>query len=496
MTNSARLVTNATVSVAQTIISGLVLFLLYRYLIDQLGAEQLGLWSVVLASTAITRLSDMGLTGSVVKYVARYHALNDEESISSVIQTAALSIALVMGGVILLIYPLLDNVLALAVPEASMDMAKQILPFAVLSLWIGSISSVFQSGLDGCQRMDIRNYLLIVGNILFLGSAYILVPLYGLVGIAIGQVIQGLFLLVICWLTLKHLLKALPKLPIYWSRAKFKEMFSYALNFQINSIAILFIDPIIKFYMSRFGGLSSAAYYEMASQVITRLRGLLLAANQALVPAVAVLHETTPEKVRELYLKVYRMLFFLAIPLFAAILITLPIISMLWIGREESQFIEFGSLLAVCWGINILASTSFFINLGTGDLRWNTIALVTMAIMNTILGFYFGSLFGGLGVVVSFVFSLILSSLLLFYSIHRSYLIPWRSIFPPEHNLLVLVAVICTFIYFALCISNIMNLYTFQYAAISFGLLIISTGVVMWFHPYKKSLMDRKRVKP
>src|SRR5512139_639670 len=266
--NSRRLISNATVSVVQTVISGLVLFLLYRYLIVHLGAEQLGLWSVILASTSVARLSDLGLTGSVVKFVARYRALKDDEQAAEVVQTAGISIALVMAVLLLMIYPLLDDVLKLSIPSQSMQQALSILPWAVLSLWLGSVGSVFQSGLDGCQRMDIRNLLMMLGNLLFLGAALWLVPLYGLVGLAVAQAAQGLLLMIANWLVLRHHLKSLPWLPGHWSKAKFKEMFGYAVNFQINSIAILLFDPITKLLMSRYGGLSGAAYYEMASQLV------------------------------------------------------------------------------------------------------------------------------------------------------------------------------------------------------------------------------------
>ena len=60
---------NARVSIAQTIVVGLVLFILYRYLLATIGVEQLGLWSVVLASTSISRISELGLSGSVVKFL-------------------------------------------------------------------------------------------------------------------------------------------------------------------------------------------------------------------------------------------------------------------------------------------------------------------------------------------------------------------------------------------------------------------------------------------
>jgi O-antigen/teichoic acid export membrane protein len=487
----SRLTRNATVSVAQVIFSGLVLFVVYRYLIDHLGAEQLGLWSVVLASTSVARLSDMGLTGSVVKFVARYRALKDEVQAADVVQTAAISIAGVMAILCIAVYPLLDDVLALAVPEKSMAQALLILPWAVFSLWIGSVGSVFQSALDGCQRMDIRNVLMVVGNILFLVATLCLVPGYGLVGLAIGQIMQGTLLLLVSWLTLRRQLKSLPWLPMLWSKAKFKEMLGYAVNFQINAIAILLFDSIIKLLMSRYGGLSSAGYYEMANQLVAKLRALLISANQALVPTVAELHEAVPEKIRELYLKVYRMLLFVSFPLYAGILISLPIISVLWIGHIEAHFLLFGALLCVGWGINTLIAPAYFINLGTGNLKWNTIAHVSMAIINLLLGLFLGKVVGALGVVIAAMTALVFASGLVIFALHRQYQISFGMIFPREHIPLMLAAIVSIALSGWLNIDQFFGQKTLLVGAINIGIFTLLMLVCLWLHPYKKILLER-----
>jgi O-antigen/teichoic acid export membrane protein len=486
-----RLISNATVSVVQTLISGAVLFLLYRYLIAHLGTEQLGLWSVILASTSVARLSDMGLTGSVVKFVARYRALQEDDQAAEVVQTAAISIALVMAVLVLAVYPLLDVVLRLAIPVASMAQAMSILPWAVFSLWLSSVGGVFQSGLDGCQRMDIRNILMIVGNVFFLMAAIWLVPHYGLLGLAVGQVVQGLLLTVASWLVLRHQLTTLPWLPVHWSKAKFKEIFSYAVNFQINSIAILLFDPITKLLMSRYGGLSSAAYYEMASQLVVKLRALLIAANQALVPAVAELHETSPEKVRELYLNAYRLLFFVAVPFYATILIALPMVSVLWIGRSEPQFMLFGALLAVGWGLNTLTGPAYFLNLGTGDLKWNSISHVVMAILNVLLSLILGPMLGGLGVAISAMFALVVSSWIVIYTLCNQYKISFRTIVPSEHYLLLIVVLCCIAISIWINAIHLLNQASLLTGVINLGVYLLILGVVMWRHPYKALLVGK-----
>lgn len=49
---------NAMMAVLQTLVMGAILFFLYRYLLRTIGVEQLGLWSLVLASTSVTPVAD------------------------------------------------------------------------------------------------------------------------------------------------------------------------------------------------------------------------------------------------------------------------------------------------------------------------------------------------------------------------------------------------------------------------------------------------------
>ncbi|MCT2533594.1 lipopolysaccharide biosynthesis protein [SAR92 clade bacterium H231] len=489
MFNSRRLIGNATVSVIQALISGLVLFFLYRYVIAYLGLEKLGLWSVVLASTSVARLSDMGLTGSVLKFVARYRARNDDGQAAEVVQTAVISIALAMAVIIFAVYPFLDNVLTLAIPEESMPQALRLLPWAVLSLWLGSVASVFQSGLDGCQRMDIRNILMIIGNLLFFVAALWLIPRYGLDGLAIGQAGQGLFLILASWAMLRRQIISLPWVPVHWSKVKFKEMFSYAVNFQINTIAILLFEPVIKLLMSRYGGLSSAGFYEMSSQLVTRLRALIIAASQALTPAVADLHEIAPEKNRGLYLKSYSILFFCVIPFYGAILISLPLVSVLWIGQLESQFLLFGMWLIAGWAMNTLAGPAYFFNLGTGDLGWNSVAHVSMAILNVLLGSYLGQRFGALGVVIGSMIALIFASLFILFFFHKKQKISFWNLVPKDHLILFPPAVFCIIFSAWAYKTNWFfdNVFLGGWIGISLYLLLISAAI--WSHSYRTKLI-------
>ncbi len=58
---------NALMSIVQIIIISVVLFILYKFLLKTIGVEQLGIWSLVLATTSVSQIANFGLSGSVFR---------------------------------------------------------------------------------------------------------------------------------------------------------------------------------------------------------------------------------------------------------------------------------------------------------------------------------------------------------------------------------------------------------------------------------------------
>ena len=93
---------NASASIIQISVSSLSLIILYRILIKAIGIEQFGIWSIVLATTSMAQLASMGITGSIVNYVAKYSAMDENNKISLLLETASTSIAIVFIFVLLI----------------------------------------------------------------------------------------------------------------------------------------------------------------------------------------------------------------------------------------------------------------------------------------------------------------------------------------------------------------------------------------------------------
>jgi len=472
---------NALISVLQIVLIGIVIFILYKFLLVTIGAKQLGIWSIVLATSSVSQIANFGFSGSVVKFVAKYTALKENQNASNVVQTAVISLGSFVGILLLIFYPAFTKILSIIVAVDSLPLALDILPYALLSLWLMMIVSVFQSALDGFQRIDLRSIILTCSSILNLILCIILAPPYGLMGVAYARVAQMLVTLIVSWFVLKQYIK-LPLLPCKWNKQLFREILSYGLKFQTISIAIMFYDPVTKGLLSKFGSLSMVGYYEMASRMVQQFRALVVSANQVLFPAIADLKEKSPEKIASVYQTSYQLLFYISVPLFSLIIVSLPLISQLWIGYYERIFVIFGSLLAVGWFLNTLNAPAYFVNLGIGELRWNVVSHVAIALLNAVLGLIFGVYFRGNGVVIAWVISLALGSSLIYLPYHIKHKIPLTDLLPRESRLLIAVSILG--VVFITAIQGKMI-----YMIIIPAIFTVTILIILWFHSMRIRLI-------
>src|SRR5574337_153421 len=321
----------------------------------------LGVWSVVLATTSIGNIANLGFSSSVVKFASKYNAKGDADTVARLIETSTVSLGVLAGALLVLFYPLAKWLLGLAVPARELGTALMLLPYALTSLWFTLVAGVFQSGLDGFQRTDLRSALLITGSLTNLALSVIMIKRFGLPGLAYAQLTNSIILLVISWLMLKRNAAGLSCFPCRFDTGLSKEMTKYGSKLQVMFILVMLIDPVTKALLTRFGGLAMVGYFDMANRMIAQFRALIISANQVLVPTIADLQETNPALIENVYRDSYRILAFFALPLFSTIIAVAPIISELWIGQYERVFVFFTILLSIGWFFNILTVPAYFV---------------------------------------------------------------------------------------------------------------------------------------
>lgn len=473
----------------QLVVSSLVMFVLYRSILRILGVESLGVWSVVLATVSASRFTEFGFSASITRFVAKYLGDGEEKIASCAIQTAFISVSIVLALLLPVVFLLLRSIFPLFLSGVALAEAYKLLPYAVVSLFLTVTAGISQSGLEGCQRYDLRAFLVVGGQFVFLFAALTLAPWLGLIGLAWAQICQGTILLIVGWLLLRRTIPDLPPFPRKWQKVQFREMLNYGVQFQISNLALMLFDPLTKALLGKYGGMSAAGYYEMASQFVSKARALIVSANQVLVPVVANSVVFDTKQLSSLYQVNQRLLWFVTLPLYTAAAAGTPVLSVLWIGHYEPYFVFCACMLAFAWCLNTFNVPAYFFNLGSGRIAWNMISNIWTGGCNAILGSFLGIIFGAKGVVCAMLVSLVTGSAIILVEFHLKNKIIWKYLFPSEARLLVLASIFALIIFYLLLnkvvLINSFSIYLLH-ATLPLAIIVLS----LWYHPIRPKVQN------
>jgi len=486
-----QIVRNSTLSVLQALVNIFVLFFLYRYLISKLGENLVGVWSLTTAATSMFSVAQFGFTRSLVKYVAKYKAKDDFTSISNLIQTVFISLAIIIGVVCLIAYPVLYYLLDFIIKGKEILVARDILVWVIIMFFIRNIAAIFQSSLDGLQRMDIRGIIVISSVIVFFVSTIIMVPEYGIKGVLFAQLLQYVVVFVVSVICIKLKYKDINLFPRKWKRELFSEAYLYGIKFQFISVCQVLTDPITKAFLSRFGGLNLVTYYEMAYKMSAHARLLVVFANGAIVPAVAEYIEKTPELIKRIYKRSNDIIFLFSFSVFPLIVLSSPIISKLWIGEINNYFVLFAAILAGSVLFSTISMPAFQVNMGTGNLKANVVSNIVLAVTNLVLGSSLGFYFGGIGVVAGFAFATALSGITVLWIYFKENSLNIRDLISIENSRFFYITqslfVILTVILIFLSSFNLFLVIN-ALAVVAYIVILI---IVFWQNSYKNYLFEK-----
>ncbi len=503
MLNKKKLILNAGSSIAQIFVSGIALFILYKYLLIIIGAETLGIWALVLSASSLVQFANLGITGSIVKHIADYDAVGDRDKMSLAVQTAVFSIGALSIAIIAAIFPLAHYYFEFALEPDDYANAVEILPIALLCFWLSMITSVYQGALYGRHLIAERNYVLMLDSVLHLILCLALASEYGLIGLAFARAFQNIISLLLTVMLLKRSLQELPVFPLRWSKKLFKEMFNYAINFQVITLLVMLFDPITKGFLSRYTSVSVVSYYEMANKLIQLVRSIVVSVNNVLVPSFAKLQQTDQKKAQELYSKSYKVVFYLAFSIFGFVIAGSPLTSFLWIGKFEEAFVLSMVFLSVGWLINTISVPTYFYGMGTGNMKLNVLSHVVMTLSNIALILLIGQIMDGMGVILVSSLAIGLGGVVLNIMYFKTEGLMMSELVPKQSRTLlvsfILGLVVSYFIYLlemqlSGTFSTIFHISKIWSEVIALCLIIVGYVAVMfvpmWRHPIRKSIFS------
>lgn len=180
-----KIVLNISSNYLGAIVNIVVALILTPLLVRHLGDIGFGVWITISTIIIFIGYIDLGLGDAIVKYVAEYKEVSDENTLQKTIGTA-LSIYLILG-VVALILSLFISIFVTSffnIPSDYTEVARTGLMFFGLLLLIEFPSTALYSIIEGHQRYDILNIVGIISTIIEALATVVLVLLdYGLLEI-------------------------------------------------------------------------------------------------------------------------------------------------------------------------------------------------------------------------------------------------------------------------------------------------------------------------
>lgn len=379
---------NSIFSAIEVVVNGLGLFFIYRGVVQQLGLSDLGVWSIVLATTAFGRVADVGIAAGLARFIATSNSRNRHDVSSTYFSTALISVFILMGVVALLGWAPLSYALQLTLDGEALSKANDLLPWALLTFWLLNLNAVVAATLLGIQRSDLRATASIAGMALQVVASHALISTHGLEGLAWAQAAQYVLSLVLGFAAI-HWASSI-RVSAEIDRSTLRELIGFGAKLQVGTIANLVFEPTCKMILGAVSGPAAVGLFEMAYRMVYQVRGIAVMSAQNLVPAFASAIQDGPSQLAKIFRHGTRACAVASTVLMCGVTAGSPLASKLWLGHVDPLFCQLTAILCVCWAINITCAPSYFLGVARGTVNANISGQIVTALLAPILAYALG----------------------------------------------------------------------------------------------------------
>ena len=398
-------------------------FLMTPLILHRIGVAGYGTWAVFLAINGLTSLADLGLVGTLSKFVAEYSARHDVAALTKLLNsglTLFLLLDLTIGAAVWLAAPILVTRLfrGSAVPGAELIV---LLRCFLIVIAANILTQLFASVTTGLQRLDLTN-MLSAANVLMsaLFAAFLLLRGWGLRGLVYGYVASGILTVVIYFLLVRTLLPEVVLNPIRFDPTEARKMFGYSLRLYITQAAVVVHNQVEKVFLATLVGVAPVGWYDIASDVALKIRSSIGFILTPVLPAASELNALRDEaRMKELFYRTHKYLALCGVPAVCYVVAISSRFVDLWIGPSMKMIALPLSVLLVVNFFNLATGPGFLLLAGKGEMKPGIQSAMLGVGINLVLSLGLIYKFGFAGAVLGTSASLIIASVFFMYLFHR-----------------------------------------------------------------------------
>jgi len=398
-------------------------FVMTPLILHRIGVAGYGTWAVFLAINGLTSLADLGLVGTLSKFVAEYYARRDFPALARLLSSGLalfLLLDFVIGVAVWVASPLLAGRLfrGSAIPGAELI---SLLRCFLIVIAANILTQLFASVTTGLQRLDLTSVLSaanVVMSALF--GAILLLRGWGLRGLVYGYIGSGILTVAIYLVVVRQLLPQVGLNPMRFDTTEARKMFGYSLRLYVTQAAVAVHNQVEKVFLAMLVGVDPVGWYDIASDAALKVRGSIGFILGPVLPAASELNALNDQsRMKELYYRTHKYLALCGIPVVCYVVAVSNRFVTLWIGASMRMIALPMSILLVVNFFNLATGPGFLILAGKGDMRPGIQSAMLGVAINIVLSLALIYKFGFAGAVLGTSASLMIASVYFMSVFHK-----------------------------------------------------------------------------
>lgn len=407
-----------------------------------IGIEGYGIWALLQFMIFYGTFVDLGINATITKYTAEYEARKDTDFMLKLFNT--FFVIYFFASLLLFILVFLSKDWLVKIFFKTQNYGGQdistLLLITCAVFGIQTIFSVYPSFLNGLQRMDITNKVVIILSssnlilsIIFLALGF---KIYGLIWAYFLSLMIGILITVNVCSKIAPYIKISPS----FSKEIFLKVFQFNLFSAIGSISSVIHLQFNKLIVSYFLGLNFLAYYDISQKVATLPWVALQYIITPIMPAVSNIYKKIGiERIKEISENTLSCVYLISFPVFIFLSIFSDITIEFWLGKGYGMVSLALKFLAIAYFISILTGPGSAILTGMGLPKVPVYSGILTAFFNIAIVIILIKTNGFIGLLVGTISSYLFGAIYFFYSFHKVIPMEIKKVFGPPHIILLIV---------------------------------------------------------
>lgn len=392
----------AILSYVALVINSSISLLYTPVMLKLLGQSEYGLYSLATSVAGYVGVLNFGLGNAVIRYTAKYRALNDEENCSRLYGMFSIMYG-VLGGIALIIGTILtltaDSIFSSSLDVDEINKLKTLMVIMVINISIGIGFGFFSVVVLAYERFVFQKILSIIGaTVVPLIMLPLLIMGYGSVSIAIVTTAINFIIIVI---NMYYCFKVL-RIKVVFKKIEIgllKEILGFS--------SLIFLNLIIdKIYWSTdqvilgiYSGAAAISIYTIGVSFTGYFSGLATAISNVFLSRITgmVTKKASDKEISDLFIKISRIQYIILSFVLGGFIVFGQEFIHLWVGKEYNEAFIIAIIILVPMIVSLVQSIGGIILQAKNMQGFKSIIYVVTSFVNVVISIIFVKWWGAIG---------------------------------------------------------------------------------------------------